>query len=122
MSASVESQLQGTYRRWDGGLGLELEGLLSRVLVLASALALRRALPNRHREPALKRALVPGVAMERALVRVLALVVRRLPSGRWLVLPARTSKLARTLVWGLAMERALVRVLAMVVRQLPSAS
>ena len=79
--ASVESQLQGTYRKWDGGLGRELVRLLARALVLASALALRRVLPNRHREPALKRALVRVLAMDRALVRVLAMVVRLLPRG-----------------------------------------
>lgn len=62
------------------------------------------------------------LAMERALVRVLALVVSQLPSGQWLVLPSHTSKLERTLIRVLAMERALVRVLAMVVRQPPKAS
>ena len=83
--------------------------------------------------------------MERALVRVLAVVARQLPRGPWLALPSHTSKLERALVrvrvlarasarstcghWPaleralvrvLAMERALVRVLALVVRQLPS--
>ena len=58
-------------------------------------------------ERALVRVLAVGVlAMERALVRGLALVVSQLPSGQWLVLSFHTSKLERTLIRVLAMERA----------------